>query len=376
MLHNLTAPMFEHGALVEPVSTIVGLTLAVFGTLQSSLFTYTAVMGLGKGDGWMPPPKEWGKAWPFSISTGLEGPKPNASEPLGGAGGPFPDVHLFNDAGDYLGYPKDTNLYIGHNKGLAIDVYPNNVHKHEGQYATFAILAAKGEGRDPLCIVDFGLGYPNYYSGVYRQDANGSVPCFWLGGYGVQGMQVHLPSHTVGQTAFDINDEDKNKTLEAAHDFFCNHPAVLSLWRTLPPRHKVPSLLNTDRTERGRRTLNDTLKLHENKKLMKPGKRPSLPPRGSVPPEHGNTVTIAHELAGLSASVLCENGMSMGPDFVNIPEGKFCRMSDKTLWPTCDHRPQVGPTDDCFDVESKQLVVGGKVTRSEPYSKEMHYPLK
>lgn len=66
-----------------------------------------------------------------------------------------------NDIGEYLGTPKDKNLYIGYNKGLAIDVYPINVHKHESQYATFAILAAKGNGRDPLCIVDFGLGLPN-----------------------------------------------------------------------------------------------------------------------------------------------------------------------------------------------------------------------
>lgn len=66
-----------------------------------------------------------------------------------------------NDQGEYLGTPKEKKSYIGHNKGLAIDVYPINVHKHESQYATFAILAAKGNGRDPLCIVDFGLGLPD-----------------------------------------------------------------------------------------------------------------------------------------------------------------------------------------------------------------------
>lgn len=201
-----------------------------------------------------------------------------------------------------------------------------------------------------------------------------TVPCFWIGGHGLQGMQVHLPSHTLKQTTLPL--DKMNRSVEIAHDCLCNHPAILSLWETLPPRHKIPSLLETDLSKRGDRTLNDTLKLHENNRLKVPGDRPSLSSRGSVLPEHENTVTIAHELAGLSASVLCENGMSMGPDFVNIPEGKFCRMSDKTLWPTCDHRSQVGPTDDCFDVDSKQLVVGGKVTRSEPYSKEMHFPLK
>lgn len=66
-----------------------------------------------------------------------------------------------NDVGDYLGTPKNRNSYIGHNKAFALDIYPLNVHKHEAQYATFAILAGKGKGQDPMCIVDFGLGRPN-----------------------------------------------------------------------------------------------------------------------------------------------------------------------------------------------------------------------
>lgn len=66
-----------------------------------------------------------------------------------------------NDRGDYLGTAKNRNFYAGHNKAVAMEIYPNNVHKHEGQFATFAILAAKGDGKDPICIVDLGLGRPN-----------------------------------------------------------------------------------------------------------------------------------------------------------------------------------------------------------------------
>lgn len=69
-----------------------------------------------------------------------------------------------NDNGDYLGAPKDRTAYIGHNRAIPLDIYPINVHEHEGQYASFAILAGKGDGRDPLCIVDFGLGLPNVSS--------------------------------------------------------------------------------------------------------------------------------------------------------------------------------------------------------------------
>ncbi|KAH8746916.1 hypothetical protein F5883DRAFT_653823 [Diaporthe sp. PMI_573] len=143
----------------------------------------------------------------------------------------------------------------------------------------------------------------------------------------------------------------------------------------MPPKHQVPDLLVTDLDKRAGKTLNETLELHKNKKdLMKPG-RPKLSSRG-VPSPHEDTVTIAHELESLSAIELCEDALSMGPDYVNIPEGKFCRMSDKTLWHTCDHQTKVGPRDDCFDVDSRQLVIGGKVTRSKPYTEEINYPLE
>lgn len=207
---------------------------------------------------------------------------------------------------------------------------------------------------------------------MYRDYVEGSTPCFWLGGYGTQGMQVHLPSHTVGQTAIDIN--EINGTEESSHDYFCDHPGILSLWETLPEPHKVPGLLITDLEKRAGRTIIDTIALHKKNDLMQPGTR-RLTSRG-IPDPHEDTVTIAHKVKGLSAINLCENALSMGPDYVNIPEGKFCRMSDKTLWPTCDHQNKVGPRDDCFDVDSRQLVVGGKVTRGKPYNREINFPLE
>lgn len=95
MLSNSTA---STGALLAAsqveVITIIGFILTVIGTLQSGLFTYTAVMGLGKPTGWVPPPEEWGNPWGFSIATGMNGATRNGSEPLKGAGGPFPHVFL------------------------------------------------------------------------------------------------------------------------------------------------------------------------------------------------------------------------------------------------------------------------------------------
>lgn len=97
MLDNSTVSVGAFEAALDPMAVIaiIGFVLAVIGTLQSGLFTYSAVVGIGKPDGTIPPPKEWGKPWPFSIATGLEGVKPNKSaDPLKDPGGPFPIIHL------------------------------------------------------------------------------------------------------------------------------------------------------------------------------------------------------------------------------------------------------------------------------------------
>lgn len=54
----------------------------------------------------------------------------------------------------------------------------------------------------------------------------------------------------------------------------------------------------------------------------------------------------------------------MGSDFVNVADGQFCRMPDKTLWPICDE----DTTDSCFDLEKQQLVINGVVQRTKKYS--------
>lgn len=207
---------------------------------------------------------------------------------------------------------------------------------------------------------------------MHRQSIKDYAPCFWVGGYGTQAIQVHLPSHTVGKTGIPL--EALNDTIEVSHDYFCNRPAALRLWETIPEQHKVPKLLIADLDKRAGKTVNDTLALHQKKDLIQPGTR-RLTSRG-IPDPHEDTITIAHEFEGLSAIGLCENALSMGPDYVNIPEGKFCRMSDKTLWPTCDHQTKMGPKNDCFNVQSRQLIVGGKVTRGKPYNKEINFPLE
>jgi hypothetical protein len=57
--------------------------------------------------------------------------------------------------------------------------------------------------------------------------------------------------------------------------------------------------------------------------------------------------------------------MSRGPDYANIAEGQFCQMSTKNLYPICT----VTVTNNCFNVGSQMLVIGGVSARDLPYRK-------
>ncbi|KAH9893727.1 hypothetical protein F4778DRAFT_784222 [Xylariomycetidae sp. FL2044] len=56
-----------------------------------------------------------------------------------------------------------------------------------------------------------------------------------------------------------------------------------------------------------------------------------------------------------SMEELCGSKNSLGPDTVSTLEGKFCRMSDKTLWPVCNAEIPF----DCFDVDLRRLRESG-----------------
>ena len=68
---------------------------------------------------------------------------------------------------------------------------------------------------------------------------------------------------------------------------------------------------------------------------------------------------------GHGARDLCESSTSLGPDFINVADGTFCRMADKTLWPVCDEKT----ADNCFNADTHQLIINGVSARDTPYAK-------
>lgn len=92
--------------------------------------------------------------------------------------------------------------------------------------------------------------------------------------------------------------------------------------------------------------------------------QPSNRPRGEIIYSTDKRLVLSNDTQH-SAADLCTSPDSLGPDFVNTATGQFCKMSDKTLHPICG--PSV--TDNCFNVDTQKLVIGGVSARDQVYSK-------
>lgn len=99
-----------------------------------------------------------------------------------------------------------------------------------------------------------------------------------------------------------------------------------------------------------------------------PSKKPLQPNnmrRGEIVYSNDKRLVLSSDTQH-NAADLCSSPHSLGPDFVNTATGHFCKMSDKTLHPVCSP-PTV--TDNCFNVETQKLVIGGVSARDQVYSK-------
>ncbi|ROV94060.1 hypothetical protein VMCG_08232 [Cytospora schulzeri] len=259
-------------------------------------------------------------------------------------------------------------------------------------------MVLKQNPRDPVCLVDLTIihmsplgrqrgglsfssitaqtcGIPWYWSNVYRSGPGGyvnQIPCFWLGRGEVNVLQLHMPTHTRPRQAVGAN-----ATHEDLWDYFCNRPAILSWHKEMPPR--VVDVLEQDLRKRGDKTYasdylervgDDSERSADQGEVYKPptwggggdGRKQRLAKRSSTasPLSVQEGLTVEYMVAERSARTLCSSKSSMGPDYVNVPEGLFCRMSDKTLFPLCDFSNAEGLREDCFDVGSQDLVPEGQ----------------
>ncbi|RMZ84980.1 hypothetical protein DV738_g188, partial [Chaetothyriales sp. CBS 135597] len=97
-----------------------------------------------------------------------------------------------------------------------------------------------------------------------------------------------------------------------------------------------------------RRQVNKRVELHRRDRMIAALKKRQI--------IHADRLVISN-IAQHSAIELCNSISSLGPDFVSIPEGMFCDMSEKRLWPVCAD----SSSPYCFDIAS-QTVRGSGVT--------------
>lgn len=86
---------------------------------------------------------------------------------------------------------------------------------------------------------------------------------------------------------------------------------------------------------------------------------------------------VISELAMHSATDVCKSTSSWGPDMAVVPEGMFCDMCTRKVYPICGSRKKPAPSELgilggqlCFDLKVKELRIQGKVASREILQRE------
>ncbi|KAL7620434.1 hypothetical protein AAE478_009429 [Parahypoxylon ruwenzoriense] len=305
---------------------------------------------------------------------------------LNNAGGDLPDVRLFNEAGGFLGINADPGKVKNGGFGdITID------HKDDStQQATYALFSANN---DAICIAYASITWPNgdkyswlgdwghqcggswYYSNVFVSGSSTKPDCLWIDANNDQpqtGFQVHWPEF-VNKNGDSIPTDPSEQADKI--DYLCNRGPPFKM-HNFPD--KDPSSITYWTINNRRRSSEDTEEKRSTAVSYGPSKHPVSARFQHGHPSHlarsNGTATARNPHANRlvidnsvehAAKRLCESETSVGPDFLNVADGTFCRMTDKTLWPVCDGA--AGAADNCFNRDLMQLVGGGLATRDSPY---------
>ncbi|KAI1774803.1 hypothetical protein F4818DRAFT_418994 [Hypoxylon cercidicola] len=297
---------------------------------------------------------------------------------LNNAGGDLPDVRLFNEGGEFIGIKvgpgkvKDGgfgDIKIDHNDDTT-------------QQPTYALFSANN---DAICIAYTSITWPNddkytwvgnwghqcggswYYSNVYISGSNEKPDCLWIDGNNDQpqsGFQVHWPDFVQKEGQEPVTDGDQGAKI----DHLCNAGPPFKMYQYADVKDPKSITYYPISNKRDEETaISYAPPTYATSAKFRRGS--SHYPRSngtdaSGKNPHFNRLVMSNA-AQHTAVGLCESETSLGPDFLNVADGTFCRMSDKTLWPVCDAAAQI--VDNCFNKDLQQLIVNGLSTRDTPY---------
>jgi hypothetical protein len=284
------------------------------------------------------------------IGVGLDGTDPAHPDrgSMNSAGGDLPDVRLWNENVEFIAATADPGTVdSGEANTITVDQGDN------GQQPTYALLSAND---DAICIAFVSITMPEpakqhyawlgdwgaecgatwFYSRYLVDGKNYRPMCTWIDANGDQpttGLSMHFPSF-VGSDPSAHNASD-----------YCSNTQTFQIHT-----EEDPSAIPIGGDPLRKRSFDRENPLVGNSRRF------------------AGRLVVSRDADNHKTERLCNTANSVGPDFLNLAEGQFCNMQDKTLWPVCSNQDQT----DCFDVDTKQLVqtgVKGIRKRSAPYSR-------
>lgn len=309
------------------------------------------------------------------FATGLGG----GNSPLIGAGGDLPSIRLFNENGMKIVNVRRPGIIMS---GDTEDVTLSHRHYVNNQ-AAYALFGSR-ENSDPICIAYLGIAWPDgskygwvgdwgrqcgspwYYSNVYVPGTDVKADCMWLDqSRHVGGFQLHWSDFSVKHNQKLPEDEAGQKKMV---DWYCKvgppfrispqDPNEIVYWKG-PKSPPGGGAIDHDSI----RTTNFTLTEGEDRTNGR-----------NTPEESITPLLVISDTKQHSVEDLCNSDTSIGPDLLSLYSNKFCRMSDKTIWPVCD---TVNVTENCFDISrnilSTNLSSTGFAVAALPYSNVLNW---
>lgn len=298
--------------------------------------------------------------------------KPFHDESEASFGGNRPTIALFDVGGYNLGAEDGGDkIQAGDYHDYSIKMPDDN--RGQAEY----ILIASG-GNDAICISYVTVTWPDggvrswygdyaadcgghwYYSHTITHPDGHKPKCTWIdgdasNGLSTQGFGYHIPDFT---STPERDEQRKSNT-----DLLCGSQPRFYQYEHLERKHWLPVFdppLEYD-MQNGQTDLDEA-------KVLVPGvARGEAPPLNAPQSEESKRRVkrnpVSTRFSGQlvtsndphqSASELCLSGDAAGPDYISFPEGLFCDMSEKQLWPLCREGLHHG----CFDVETTTMRAG------------------
>ncbi|KAG5926210.1 hypothetical protein E4U42_003531 [Claviceps africana] len=290
------------------------------------------------------------------FQVGLNGAGPRG-QPLSGADGQAPAVHLYNDLGDWLGSSKNSRVYCPSGEtcdvrvGGALQQVPYTVFEANDDGVCLAYITVSWhDGTQYAWTGNYAryCNHPWYYSDIYVK--NNKVPddgtidsklaCGWMDGNGdskTRGMQVYWPAFGAG-----FSEHGGHK------DFYCTTPWVLNFREDVSPQSVLTRSYYED--------------MNSKRSVLPAGETPANASAPATPENEPrsnrmalDTRLIKSKSKAHTASGLCESESSMGPTLVSYAERKVCHMQYKTLYSFCEDVK----TGECWDDVKHAIVHKG-----------------